>query len=138
MLGLLTCNSCRLLLYTVPGSGFGVHSTHRRGSTASCHPRRPFFCPPHSSFPLYFFFFSSRRRHTRCLSDWSSDVCSSDLLLRRQGHRNALSRASTMPLTSKKSSSCASVAQLLGARGPTIAMPTWRRSSGGGDRKSVV
>src|SRR5262245_65237156 len=28
---------------------------------------------------LYFFFFSSRRRHTRCLSDWSSDVCSSDL-----------------------------------------------------------
>src|SRR5205814_5382670 len=29
---------------------------------------------------FYFFFFSSRRRHTRCLSDWSSDVCSSDLL----------------------------------------------------------
>src|ERR1035441_10731562 len=27
-----------------------------------------------------FFFFSSRRRHTRCLSDWSSDVCSSDLI----------------------------------------------------------
>src|ERR1035438_10542858 len=26
------------------------------------------------------FFFSSRRRHTRCLSVWSSDVCSSDLL----------------------------------------------------------
>src|SRR5258705_9267517 len=26
-----------------------------------------------------FFFFSSRRRQTRCLSDWSSDVCSSDL-----------------------------------------------------------
>src|SRR5437899_7940341 len=25
------------------------------------------------------FFFSSRRRHTSCLSDWSSDVCSSDL-----------------------------------------------------------
>src|ERR1035438_10693571 len=24
--------------------------------------------------------FSSRRRHTRCLSDWSSDVCSSDLM----------------------------------------------------------
>src|SRR5262245_607615 len=28
---------------------------------------------------VLFFFFSSRRRHTRCLSDWSSDVCSSDL-----------------------------------------------------------
>src|SRR2546429_1820514 len=27
------------------------------------------------------FFFSSRRRHTRCSRDWSSDVCSSDLFL---------------------------------------------------------
>src|ERR1039457_1728320 len=27
-----------------------------------------------------FFFFSSRRRHTRLQGDWSSDVCSSDLL----------------------------------------------------------
>src|SRR5262245_64426971 len=45
-----------------------------------------------------FFFFSSRRRHTRCLSDWSSDVCSSDLgdhfrtgagKTGRQGHRTA-------------------------------------------------
>src|SRR5690554_7585553 len=27
------------------------------------------------------FFFSSRRRHTRCGRDWSSDVCSSDLFL---------------------------------------------------------
>src|SRR5205814_4836392 len=33
------------------------------------------------AFPsfVFYFFFSSRRRHTRCLSDWSSDVCSSDL-----------------------------------------------------------
>src|SRR5258706_16137767 len=30
----------------------------------------------------FFFFFSSRRRHTRLVSDWSSDVCSSDLLQR--------------------------------------------------------
>src|SRR6266436_387163 len=29
---------------------------------------------------MFFFFFSSRRRHTRCSRDWSSDVCSSDLL----------------------------------------------------------
>src|SRR5256885_3773198 len=28
-----------------------------------------------------FFFFSSRRRHTRLQGDWSSDVCSSDLLI---------------------------------------------------------
>src|SRR5437763_13368848 len=27
------------------------------------------------------FFFSSRRRHTRYIGDWSSDVCSSDLVV---------------------------------------------------------
>src|SRR2546422_7298274 len=32
------------------------------------------------SMSYLFFFFSSRRRHTRCSRDWSSDVCSSDLL----------------------------------------------------------
>src|SRR5687768_12032126 len=35
-------------------------------------------CPP--KLLLFFFFFSSRRRHTRCSRDWSSDVCSSDLI----------------------------------------------------------
>src|SRR3989454_8984909 len=30
---------------------------------------------------IFFFFFSSRRRHTRLQGDWSSDVCSSDLLV---------------------------------------------------------
>src|SRR5439155_14477873 len=30
------------------------------------------------------FFFSSRRRHTRWPRDWSSDVCSSDLLMAPQ------------------------------------------------------
>src|SRR2546422_5190096 len=37
-----------------------------------------------------FFFFSSRRRHTRCSRDWSSDVCSSDLLGREGGGRVVL------------------------------------------------
>src|SRR5256885_2508790 len=32
---------------------------------------------------LVFFFFSSRRRHTRLQGDWSSDVCSSDLILKK-------------------------------------------------------
>src|SRR5471030_288869 len=36
-----------------------------------------------------FFFFSSRRRHTRCLSDWSSDVCSSDLMDDKRGRFEA-------------------------------------------------
>src|SRR5437879_13780277 len=35
--------------------------------------------PPACCF--IFFFFSSRRRHTRYIGDWSSDVCSSDLVL---------------------------------------------------------
>src|SRR5438477_6290690 len=34
-----------------------------------------------------FFFFSSRRRHTRLTCDWSSDVCSSDLLKHTLGGR---------------------------------------------------
>src|SRR4030066_173962 len=39
---------------------------------------------------LYFFFFSSRRRHTRFKWDWSSDVCSSDLLADRIAEDDAL------------------------------------------------
>src|SRR5258706_8854376 len=36
---------------------------------------------------FFFFFFSSRRRHTRLVSDWSSDVCSSDLWSNRDYYR---------------------------------------------------
>src|SRR2546426_7468993 len=50
-----------------------------------------------SSFYVYalfllFFFFSSRRRHTRLQGDWSSDVCSSDLVRadRRRHPRDSL------------------------------------------------
>src|SRR2546422_8207895 len=39
------------------------------------------------------FFFSSRRRHTRCSRDWSSDVCSSDLV--PLGHDRDASRPAT-------------------------------------------
>src|SRR2546429_783093 len=39
----------------------------------------------------FFFFFSSRRRHTRCSRDWSSDVCSSDLLVGRRLRKSAVS-----------------------------------------------
>src|SRR2546426_10946986 len=34
----------------------------------------------HKMYLVCFFFFSSRRRHTRLQGDWSSDVCSSDLI----------------------------------------------------------
>src|SRR5207302_3949558 len=36
-------------------------------------------------FLLFSFFFSSRRRHTRFSRDWSSVVCSSDLLISASG-----------------------------------------------------
>src|SRR5690606_39772051 len=43
---------------------------------------------------FFFFFFSSRRRHTRFSRDWSSDVCSSDLMepcwLRHRGLQGPL------------------------------------------------
>src|SRR5438874_9383578 len=43
------------------------------------------------SMYILFFFFSSRRRHTRSLRDWSSDVCSSDLMSNcdQFGHRES-------------------------------------------------
>src|SRR5437762_9444205 len=39
---------------------------------------------------LCYFFFSSRRRHTRYIGDWSSDVCSSDLAVRRAAAQDEL------------------------------------------------
>src|SRR5207249_5917935 len=46
------------------------------------------------------FFFSSRRRHTRSKRDWSSDVCSSDLVraARAQGESWRAARTRLMPL----------------------------------------
>src|SRR5688572_31293208 len=41
-------------------------------------------------FFFFFFFFSSRRRHTRFDCDWSSDVCSSDLVCWRSSAKKAL------------------------------------------------
>src|SRR5699024_12154367 len=38
---------------------------------------------PHGDM-FFYFFFSSRRRHTRSKRDWSSDVCSSDLIIDMQ------------------------------------------------------
>src|SRR2546421_5312091 len=37
---------------------------------------------------FFFFFFSSRRRHTISDRDWSSDVCSSDLVLEHVSYNN--------------------------------------------------
>src|SRR5947209_12530774 len=47
------------------------------------HHRRKKGLSADSAIPATFFFFSSRRRHTSYCRDWSSDVCSSDLIGRR-------------------------------------------------------
>src|SRR5699024_11781132 len=52
---------------------------------------------------LDYFFFSSRRRHTRSKRDWSSDVCSSDLLLHEEAPREPRSRSWLSGWTSKTS-----------------------------------
>src|SRR3989442_9498311 len=56
-----------------------------------------------------FFFFSSRRRHTRCGRDWSSDVCSSDL--RRRSPSSAEITYGSIPALEKE---IAAVEQRLG------------------------
>src|ERR1039458_8362788 len=50
-----------------------------------------------SSVSFLLFVFSSRRRHTRCLSDWSSDVCSSDLKPPQSHHKATSMRPQSHP-----------------------------------------
>src|SRR5262245_54995960 len=81
------------------------------------------------------FFFSSRRRHTRCLSDWSSDVCSSDLSPRQPAVRPPPS-APPAPPTGKgaphrgreRASPPASGPASRGAPNPGAALPLAPRS----------
>src|SRR2546426_8788304 len=50
-----------------------------------------------------FFFFSSRTRHTRLQGDWSSDVCSSDLLLVGTHYSAAVQALVRLPTGAKDS-----------------------------------
>src|SRR3712207_6846389 len=85
------------------------------------------------------FFFSSRRRHTRYWRDWSSDVCSSDLLARRP-----LSRAEYFTAPTRRNLAEGPVFgsfQPLRAGDEREAVPARLAGCGGGlarDRKSVV
>src|SRR5205809_852304 len=61
---------------------FVVGGRRRRGRHWRAEWRALLYLWSLSAIILFFvFFFSSRRRHTRCSRDWSSDVCSSDLIL---------------------------------------------------------
>src|SRR5437879_2900559 len=59
-------------------SGYDVDGTDKTslGQFSGCVLSSRFF---KTLLSLVIFFFSSRRRHTRYIGDWSSDVCSSDL-----------------------------------------------------------
>src|SRR5687768_1458347 len=75
----------------VPNLGGTVLRRGNHPQTVSTESRAPnLLAMPEQGSHVLKFFFSSRRRHTRCSRDWSSDVCSSDLkikdtVLRPQG-----------------------------------------------------
>src|SRR5687768_18613035 len=64
----------------------------------------------------FYFFFSSRRRHTRCSRDWSSDVCSSDLHVLAKHYSRARwrpSRCSSPPRPAKRTQAVTSFSECL-------------------------
>src|SRR5690349_22780793 len=90
-----------------------------------------FFCFMY--FFFFFFFFSSRRRHTRSLRDWSSDVCSSDLRRGRALARPAVAEAEREALEDAPVEPQRHA--LAAAAGDHVAAA---HALGRGDRKSVV
>src|SRR5438105_9104340 len=64
---------------------------------------------------LLFFFFSSRRRHTRSTRDWSSDVCSSDLL--EAGYCPPFCRSPTIKSMSEFPEQVVNIARVVRAEG---------------------
>src|SRR5256885_3854175 len=64
------------------------------------------------------FFFSSRRRHTRLQGDWSSDVCSSDLLPALSACRSTLIRGVCTSAGDVRPS--ASPASTVAVKSPTV------------------
>src|SRR5205814_4145331 len=77
-----------------------------------------------------FFFFSSRRRHTRCLSDWSSDVCSSDL--EQAGDRRPALTPSRPPCRPSGGTSSSSMTSRISGRSEERRVGKEYSSRGGG------
>src|ERR1019366_10813107 len=82
-------------------------------------------------YVLCFFFFSSRRRHTRLVSDWSSDVCSSDLGV--QHGPDALSREA---VRARRSGLSRSAEAPPGGRGCGLELRAVRAPRRGGEAKA--
>src|SRR5258706_5497315 len=79
------------------------------------------------------FFFSSRRRHTRLVSDWSSDVCSSDLDSLRGRARGALAGTERRPAVSHDSGR-SSVTPAVEVRGLGYRLPGTGKGHAGNGR----
>src|SRR5256884_575425 len=73
-----------------------------------------------------FLFFSSRRRHTRCSRDWSSDVCSSDL--GHAGHLTAAVLGSSPPASEETRMIRVPVKRLA----PSVPLPAYARDGDAG------
>src|SRR5262249_57721628 len=84
---------------------------------------------------LCVFFFSSRRRHTRLVSDWSSDVCSSDLVNGSSGSRSRCSCCGPATSTGRRPRECGRRSR---RHACSISRITGRTYSSPTDRKSVV
>src|SRR5207253_8232527 len=87
---------------------------------------------------FYVFFFSSRRRHTRWPRDWSSDVCSSDLVPRLgPGHRvrAAGQKLAAAPQEQQDDEAQGDEPEMLGAHAALLAASEIGRAScrGGGE-----
>src|SRR3546814_7172144 len=52
-------------------------------------------------FLLFFFFFKQKTAYEMRISDWSSDVCSSDLLAKQHGVSRSVTREAVKMLTAK-------------------------------------
>src|SRR5436853_4366003 len=96
------------------------------------------------TYGAFTFFFSSRRRHTRCLSDWSSDVCSSDLCAEtvRQRSHKPHSFSTCVGLLEKlfrqSAFSCSVSDRCVCTRRSRDSAKAMTRFHSAGDRKSVV
>src|SRR5437762_7646120 len=81
----------------------------------------------------FVFFFSSRRRHTRYIGDWSSDVCSSDLARAARASTSSAKTSRTQARTkstTRSDRSCSRAEWARAASSPRRARANtaWRRS----------
>src|ERR1035441_6799091 len=87
-------------------------------------------------FHAAIFFFSSRRRPTRCLSDWSSGVCSSDLVCGIGGHsavaRSVAPELAAQPANLKGKDGCGDAQQDSGETAQAIQCHRFHDKSGQG------